>query len=179
MKVDKILTFLASTDSIRTERPDIETIKEFSYTSDEVNTINWKKTAQLWNMMSNSFEKNPLFSANIITVFSTNWNKGVNNTASDVAQECIQTIKKHVWDNNYNSIQEIQVSSLSKATDALQIKSIIISDFLWWEKDINICLQACKNNIARCIIIPLLTPTGIFQHPLQKKFPQYFWSIDL
>ncbi len=178
MIVEKILTFFSWVDA-QQSRSEIETIKTFNPQTDTSADINRKKTAQTWEVMSNSFNKDTQFSGKVVYVVSQNRHKWFTKNIFDLVDNIIKKIENYIWDNQWNHITQVTIPRLPSFQNYFWQKTIIISDFFWSQKQINQCIQACKDNKLRCVVIPLLTDRWIVKHPLQEKYPQYFWSIEL
>lgn len=176
MLVEKILRFFASVDATHT-MAEIDSIKEFNTQTDSPSHINRKKTAQTWVTMSNSFPPNTSFWGKIVQIVSENRHTGLYSNIYDNVDQLIQNITTSIWDQQWNHISVVSIPRLPSFQNFFQQKTIIISDFLWSDKQINECLLWCKSNKVRCIVIPLITDMGTKKHPLQEKYPDYFRSL--
>lgn len=173
-----MLTFFSGVTALQS-RPEIETIKQFNPQTDTSADVNWKKTAQTWQMMSNSFNKDTEFSGKIVSIPSHNRHKWYTKNIYDVVDDLTKKVEEYTGNNKRNHIALVSIPRLPSFQNYFLQKTIIISDFFRSQKQINECLQACKDNKLRCIVIPLVTDIWIVKHPLQVQYPQYFRSLDL
>lgn len=178
MIVEKILTFFSGVDA-QQSRTEIDTIKAFNPQTDTSADINRKKTVQTWEIMSNIFNKDTQFLGKIVYIVSQNRHKWYTKNIYDLVEDLGRKIQTSIWDTQWKNVIQITIPRLPSFQNYLWQKTIMISDFFWSSKQINECIQACKDNKLRCIVIPLLTDTWTVIHPLQKQYPQYFWSMDI
>lgn len=178
MIIEKILTFFSGLDA-QQSRSEIDSIKMYNPQTDNSADINWKKTAQTWEIMSNAFNKDTQFSGKIACVVSHNRHKWYTKNIYDVVEDVFKKIEWYIWNTQWNNIEQVTIPRLPSFQNYVWQKTIIISDFFWSSKQINECIQACKENKVRCVVIPLLTDRWIIEHPLQKQYPQFFWWLDI
>lgn len=176
MIAEKILRFLASVDATHTIA-EIQWIKEFNADVDSTQSINRKKTAQTGKLMSNIFPQNTIFIGKIIQIPSENRHTWIWESIFDKVDTLLQSFEQYTSPENLQRLQIISLPHLPSLQSFVQQKTIIISDFLRSQKQLNECILACKENKIRCVVIPLLTKDWLFTHPLQKKYPDYFRSI--
>ena len=177
MVENKIIAFFWGLDA-QQSRSEIDTIKSFNAQTDSTADINRKKTAQTWETMSNSFNKDTQFSGKFVCVVSHNWHKWYSKNIFDVVDDVAKKIENLIWTTQRSNISQITIPRLPSFQNYFWQKTIIISDFFWSPKQINECIQACKDNKLRCVVIPLLSDKWMIKHPLQEQYPQYFWSLE-
>lgn len=178
MIVEKIITFFGGLNA-QQSRSEIDAIKTFNPQTDTSADINRKKSVQIWEMMSNTFNKDTQFSGKLVCVVSQNRHKWYTKNIYDLVDDITKKIEDMIWNTQRNNIEQVTIPRLPSFQNYFWQKTIIISDFFWSPKQINECIQACKDNKLRCIVIPLLTDRWIVKHPLQEKYPQYFWALEL
>jgi hypothetical protein len=178
MIVEKILTFFSGV-TLQDTRSEVDTITSFNPQTDETSAINWKKTAQTWEIMSNVFAKDTQFSGKIAYVISDNRHKWYMKSIYELVDEMVRKVESIVSNNQRNHITKVTIPRLPSFQNYFWEKTILISDFYWSSKQINECLKACQENRLRCIIIPLMWDRWMITHPLQEKYPQFFWSMEI
>lgn len=176
MLVDKIIKFFASVDATHTVA-EVVGIHNFNKETDNTQHINRKKTAQVWTLMTNTFPPSTIFSGTIILVTSSNWHTWLHENIYSSIDTLTNQLHSYINDAVRDKIHIIALPHLPSFHQYFQQKSIIISDFLWSQKQLHECITACKEHKIRCITIPLLTDTWIISHPLQKQYPDFFRSL--
>lgn len=145
---------------------------------DPKSDINRKKTAKYKMLMTNVYEPDIHIHGHIIQVASWNWERGNTTSYKTQVQKLIKQLQNSIQQDTQSSITTTIVNEPPSKSSYTLHKTIVISDFLRSDEDINTFLHTCHIWHTRGIVLPLLTPTWVFHHPLLLQYPTFFWELD-
>ncbi len=176
MLLQKIYSFLSGQWYVSSE-DELHDIRPY-HQGDAKRSINRKKSAKYDTLMTNVYEPDIHIHGHIIQVATSNWNNGITESFSHQVKSLVQSLQQKTQPNTQSSITTTIINQPPKKSMYSLHKTIVISDFLWSDDEISHFTHMCNTWHVRWIILPLLTPWWIFDHPLLKKYPDYFWILE-
>lgn len=176
MLISDIISFLSTQGTTAYAVDELRDIREYQ-PWDAKHTINRKKTAKYNKLMTNVYEPDIHIHTHIIQVTSNNRQNGYMQSFSQKTQEFLNILKQTIHKDPQSTVTITTTDTPSKSMYSLK-KTLVISDFLRDDKLLNEFIHHCSTGNTRGIILPLLTPTGIFKHPVIIKYPDFFWELE-
>lgn len=176
MLLQKTLSFFSLQNMNAMNEDELHDIRAYQ-SGDKRHAINRKKTAKYRSLMTNTYEPDSHIDWTIIKVISPNREKWFLKQTTKQIETFISHINASINNNHQNKLHIMTTHDAPSPKTYTPNKIIIISDFFWTTEQQKHFLMLCQRQQAKGIIVPLLTPFGAYEHPLYKKYPQYFWVM--